>query len=100
MVTRRALEALQIDYSHIPLPRLIVSFPAQSLQVILAQYTEALRINLVVSLDSFDSMLLEFNSIFRGGTGLVTVEDILWCKISSFLLFMNSFNCFVDAGGL
>jgi hypothetical protein len=41
-------------------------------------YTEALGIKLVVSLDKFDGILMDFNTIFRGGTGLITIEDILW----------------------
>ena len=49
----------------------------QALQAILQNFKEVSGLDLAVSLDAFDGFLLDFNSIFSSGSGLLTPDDIV-----------------------
>ena len=55
-----------------------------------------------ISLDKFDAYLLDYNSIFGDGSGLLTLEDILRCTISrlSYEVPEDNFLCVCSTKGI
>jgi hypothetical protein len=49
----------------------------QTFQGVLQSFKEISGLDLAVSLDAFDGFLLDFNTIFSSGSGLLTTDDII-----------------------
>jgi hypothetical protein len=70
----------------------------QDVQKTLPIFEDLFGMTLDISLDKFDAYLLDYNSIFGDGSGLLTLDDILRCTISRLSYEVPGDNSCVYAG--